>query len=176
MIIILISDEPVFTRAFLSYANYINAGFEFITEPDSDDVSPSGVLIDGEGLTQARLKRALKMYNHLPIFLIHSNLKKLKHQNIVGYFDVATSKKEIIYLMNVFYGDTLNRPEHQDFAFKGFESAVLDRLATGQSNKDIARYLNAPLSRVKYAVTRIFKKLGVRNRTQVALIMHKTNL
>jgi DNA-binding NarL/FixJ family response regulator len=46
---------------------------------------------------------------------------------------------------------------------------VLERLARGESNKEIARSLGMVESTVKVHVKAILQKLGVKNRTQAAI-------
>lgn len=53
--------------------------------------------------------------------------------------------------------------------FSPRERDILDSLAHGESNKEIARRLNLAESTVKIHVQNIFKKLGMTSRVQVAL-------
>lgn len=52
------------------------------------------------------------------------------------------------------------------------ESEVLQRLASGASNREISRSLFITESTVKRHVYNIFAKLNVRNRTEAALQAH----
>lgn len=54
------------------------------------------------------------------------------------------------------------------------EQEVLEHLAIGESNKEIARKLDIKVRTVEYHVTRILKKLGMDNRTKIAL-WYKSN-
>lgn len=177
MIIKLITDEPVFARAFLSYTNSLSRDFKFIDNESVGATCLFGVLIDGENLTASRLKTLLKKYPNIPAFLIQNSIKKIQNPQIVAYFDSGMSKKNILNTLKIFYGVGHHAVvPNSALSFNIFEQVVLDKLSQGQSNKEIARHLDAPLSRVKYAVTRILKKLGVSNRTQVALITRQTIL
>ena len=49
------------------------------------------------------------------------------------------------------------------------EQEVLDLIATGKTNNDIAKYLYISVRTVKFHVSSIFAKLRVKNRTQAAL-------
>ena len=53
------------------------------------------------------------------------------------------------------------------------EQEVLAHLAYGASNKEIAAFLDIKLVTVKLHVSAIYRKLGVKNRTQAALIAHE---
>ena len=52
------------------------------------------------------------------------------------------------------------------------EHQVLERIAAGASNKEIARALNLSLHTVKRHVANIFNKLGVDSRIQAASFLH----
>jgi two-component system, NarL family, nitrate/nitrite response regulator NarL len=50
------------------------------------------------------------------------------------------------------------------------EEQVLDCLATGLSNKEIARHLNLSEKTIKHYVMELFDKLDVRNRVEAAIV------
>ena len=50
------------------------------------------------------------------------------------------------------------------------EAKVVEQVLLGRSNKDIATYLFLSQKTIKFHLTRIFKKFGVKSRTQ---LMHK---
>lgn len=56
------------------------------------------------------------------------------------------------------------------------ERAVMAMVVDGLSNKEIARLLNLREVTIKVQLTRIYKKLGAKNRAQAATIMAQTNL
>lgn len=56
------------------------------------------------------------------------------------------------------------------------ERAVMAMVVEGLSNKEIARQLNLREVTIKVQLTRIYKKLGAKNRAQAATIMAQTNL
>lgn len=53
------------------------------------------------------------------------------------------------------------------------ETEVITLLAQGLSNKEIGRALGTELSTVRAQTTSIYKKLGVKNRTQAAMKLAK---
>ena len=53
------------------------------------------------------------------------------------------------------------------------ESQILEQVATGRSNKAIARRLNLSEKTVKHYMTNILQKLQVRNRVEAALLAQK---
>ena len=56
------------------------------------------------------------------------------------------------------------------------EVAVLQALALGQSNKEIARSLWLAEQTVKFHLTNIYRKLGVSNRTEAARLAYQHGL
>lgn len=58
----------------------------------------------------------------------------------------------------------------------GQEVRVLERLAAGQSNKEIARTLGLSPNTVKTHVANLFAKLGVQRRTQAVGLARELNL
>ena len=50
------------------------------------------------------------------------------------------------------------------------EARVLDLVALGRANKEIARALHIEVSTVKRHLYNVYPKMGVRNRTQAALM------
>jgi DNA-binding NarL/FixJ family response regulator len=55
----------------------------------------------------------------------------------------------------------------------GRERQILELLATGSSNKDIAREISLSEKTVKHYMTNILQKLQVRNRVEAALLAQK---
>ena len=54
------------------------------------------------------------------------------------------------------------------------ENQILQHVAAGWSNKEIALNLNLTEKTVKYYMTIILQKLQVRNRTEAALLLQRT--
>jgi DNA-binding NarL/FixJ family response regulator len=69
----------------------------------------------------------------------------------------------------------VNTPEKSD-SLSARELEVLQELAAGYSNKEIARHMSIGESTVKTHVTNILEKLGVQSRTQAALIAAQRGL
>ncbi|MBN9028611.1 MAG: DNA-binding response regulator [Rhizobiales bacterium 63-7] len=53
------------------------------------------------------------------------------------------------------------------------EEQILALVAEGYSNKEVARFLSLQEKSIKHVMTRILKKLEVRNRTEAALLMRE---
>ena len=60
--------------------------------------------------------------------------------------------------------------------FTDREIAIMRELLAGKSNKEVARILNLREVTIKVQLTRIYKKLGARNRAQAAMLMMQTNM
>lgn len=61
----------------------------------------------------------------------------------------------------------------QPFELTKPEAEVMSYLVNGYSNKEIARFLNLSESGVKDRLGRIYKKIGVSNRVEAAVILSK---
>ncbi len=55
----------------------------------------------------------------------------------------------------------------------GREREILDLVANGKSNKEVARALDLQEKTVKHYMTNILKKLRVRNRVEAAILAHE---
>lgn len=64
--------------------------------------------------------------------------------------------------------DRVAAPRHVGYGLTSRELEVLSLVTQGKSNADIARELFVTTKTVKYHLTGIFSKLGVRNRTEAA--------
>ncbi|ATN37349.1 DNA-binding response regulator (plasmid) [Rhizobium sp. ACO-34A] len=53
------------------------------------------------------------------------------------------------------------------------EEQILALVAQGQSNKEIARFLSLQEKSIKHVMTRVLRKLEVRNRTEAAVLMRE---
>jgi two-component system, NarL family, nitrate/nitrite response regulator NarL len=53
------------------------------------------------------------------------------------------------------------------------EEQILTLVAEGHSNKEVARFLSLQEKSIKHVMTRVLKKLAVRNRTEAALLMRE---
>ena len=56
------------------------------------------------------------------------------------------------------------------------ERAILDALATGLSNKELAKELNISTNTVKFHLSNLYEKLGVKNRAQAIAFYYSTRL
>lgn len=68
-----------------------------------------------------------------------------------------------------------NSDDHDLPALTKREEQILDGVAEGKTNKEIARQLNISEKTVKHYMTNIMHKLQVRNRVEAALVVKKRN-
>jgi DNA-binding CsgD family transcriptional regulator len=52
----------------------------------------------------------------------------------------------------------------------GTEAAIVGRVATGQTNREIGEALHLSARTVEWNLSRVYRKLGVRSRTELALL------
>lgn len=67
------------------------------------------------------------------------------------------------------------RPANLLAALTGREREILELVADGKSNKEVARTLDLQEKTVKHYMTNILKKLQVRNRVEAAILAHEAS-
>lgn len=168
MNVLLISKQPLLLGAFLAYAEYSVPNINFAVV--EGDVVPDAVLIDAKWYHEKTLRALAGRYKKCPVFILSDRKKRASLfavEGLSGVFTYDVSKGDILKTISLFL-----KPESKLKAPKAItvkEEIILDYLKQGQSNKEIARVLDVQPSVVKYHVRQICKKMGVENRTQVAL-------
>ncbi|OSD82854.1 helix-turn-helix transcriptional regulator [Salmonella enterica subsp. enterica serovar Give] len=75
-------------------------------------------------------------------------------------------------------GDWLNSTELESRDIKALSARqreILQMLAAGESNKQIGRALNISTGTVKAHLESLYRRLGVKNRTQAAMMLNESN-
>ena len=127
---------------------------------------PVVVLSDAEDLQQIRAAIDSGARGYIPTSLkLAVAVEALRLVRAGGVFVPASS----LMTASHHQGDG-PRLREQAPAFTPRQAAVVEAIARGKANKLIARELDMCESTVKVHVRRIMKKLGARNRTEVALI------
>lgn len=67
-------------------------------------------------------------------------------------------------------------PDHYDLAINPREIEIMDRVARGLRNDEIARDLNLAISTIRASMTTIFRKLGARNRVGAVIEAYRLGL
>ena len=129
---------------------------------------PVVILSDGEDLHQIRAAIDSGARGYIPTSLkLAVAVEALRLVRAGGVFVPATS---VMTAPQYHVGGPRWGEREQAPAFTPRQAAVVEAIAHGKPNKLIARELNMCESTVKVHVRRIMKKLGAKNRTEVALI------
>lgn len=159
-------------------ANTSEASFPILSEnPDMDlvlvDINMPGAL----GFSV--LENCQKHYPTVPVVVVSASKRKQDIQlamdlGAMGYIVKDTTSKLLINVLQIVLSGGLYFPQliEQDNRprFTSRQIEVLSLLVEGQSNKVIAANINIAEATIKMHVTAIFKKLGVTNRTQAAML------
>ena len=131
-----------------------------------------------------------KCYPQIPVVILSAQddaetVRKCIKQGAAGYISKASSTDVLLdALQQVMSGELWVPPEHRTapsaarrpksvaerFELTKTQSCVLDLLAEGKSNRDIATLLDVTEGTVKIHVSAIFKALGVKSRSQALLV------
>lgn len=109
-------------------------------------------------------------------FLVNAETRRLLKQVRT---DLQTNEDELIVVN--FVSDILTqfdvlRPQKKKNILSAREQDILEKLAIGQSNKEIARTFELTENTVKFHLKNIFSKLSVNKRTQAIAEAHRLNL
>lgn len=129
------------------------------------------VIIDGEGIHPQQLKKIVSFHEGCPAIFISN--RKFKFLDVAAVVPYCTPVHEIADICRLFLGEKAIK---ENTFFTMVEELLLKGLEQGQSNKEMARGYDLPLSTVKYYLRNLYKKMGVNNRTQAALKLHETVL
>ncbi len=129
------------------------------------DFKPSLILLDGAKVHSKTLKKVTAHYQHSPKILISDTAFK----NID--VDARVSEDASIYNVSKICRSFLeDKSSAQLSKLRMLEEVILKQIYHGKSNREIARHLGFPISKVKYYLRRIYDQLNVENRTQAAMI------
>jgi len=140
--------------------------------------------ISGEQL----LKRAKKQFTKADIIIISSDDSREVIYNAMSFgavgFIPKSSSKEILvsalklviaggsYFPPIAFDDVNTKPTDKKLDLTDRQKAVLSLAAKGLQNKQIGDELNISEGTVKAHLHTAFKELGVRNRTEAALVLN----
>lgn len=177
MNILIISGQDMILHAYKMYGRTVLGRVNFIIEADIDrkNLSIDAVLIDARQKIKPNLKNVFQKYAQYPIFLIAGKRKRKQLStlsNISGIFRYNLSIRKIVKSIEIILGLS-NSEQDQEILKLNInvkERLILECLAQGDSNKEIARDFGLSLSTVKYYIRTLYMKLNVNNRAQAALI------
>ncbi|MDC0610060.1 response regulator transcription factor [Vibrio sp.] len=200
--IIIADDHPLFRNALFQSIRMAVSGANLL-EADSLDAlmtllskesDPDLLLLDLKmpgangmsGLIQLRNE-----YPDLPIVVISASeepsvVSQVKKHGAFGFIPKSSDMRELIKALNQVLDGDPYFPEHlivestQDndlseriAALTPQQHKVLDMLSDGLLNKQIAYELNVSEATIKAHMTAIFRKLGVKNRTQAVILLNE---
>lgn len=199
--IIIADDHPLFRNALfqsvhmaISGANLLEAdSLDALLQQLSRDTDPDLLLLDLKmpgangmsGLIQLR-----NLYPDLPIVVISASeepaiIAQVKKHGAFGFIPKSSDMRSLINALNqVLAGDPFfpegiddSVDDSNDLAEKiaaltPQQYKVLTMLSDGLLNKQIAYELNVSEATIKAHMTAIFRKLGVKNRTQAVILLN----
>ena len=160
-------------------ANTSEASFPILRENPDMDLVLVDINMPGD-LGFAVLENCQKHYPTTPVVVVSASKRKQDIQHAMdlgamGYIVKDTTGRLLINILQIVLSGGLYFPQllGRDDATPRFTSRqleVLSLLVEGQSNKVIAANVDIAEATIKMHVTAIFKKLGVSNRTQAAML------
>ncbi|TOL20363.1 response regulator transcription factor [Vibrio parahaemolyticus] len=201
--IIIADDHPLFRNALFQSVHMAVSGANLL-EADSLDAllallakeeEPDLVLLDlkmpgANGMSGLIHLRA--EYPDLPIVVVSASeeptvVSQVKSHGAFGFIPKSSDMRELVNALNqVLNGDPYfpeglitNNAACNDLAEKiaapPQQYKVLGMLSDGLLNKQIAYELNVSEATIKAHMTAIFRKLGVKNRTQAVIMLTEMN-
>lgn len=133
------------------------------------------VLLDVIGLANKQINKFISQYSDFSLFLVIADGKKIKVQkgiNVSAVFVENISVRNLVASIELI---VQGLQKLEDFAKLNhsltiYEALLLEGLLNGASNKKLARTYDINVSQVKYHLQKIYRKLGVNNRLEAALI------
>ncbi|WP_394213242.1 response regulator transcription factor [Enterovibrio calviensis] len=199
--IVIADDHPLFRNALFQSVHMAISGANLLEadsldslsallekEPDIDllllDLKMPGA--NGmSGLIHLRVQ-----YPELPIVVVSASeeasvVRQVKANGAVGFIPKSSDMRELINSLNQVLDGEPCFPEGVDFSGHSDEESLMEKVASltpqqykvlgmlsdGLLNKQIAYELNVSEATIKAHMTAIFRKLGVKNRTQAVILL-----
>lgn len=137
---------------------------KFTLENYTGDVAAKLLIVDGENLHTQTLKKIIRQNLDTTIILLSDKTVKLN-----GLMACVSNKlpfQKIAEICHFWLTNEIEKPSHQ---IDKIDEILLRDLALGKSNKEIAYARKLPLSTLKFYLQKLYKRMGVKNRTQAAL-------
>jgi len=165
------------------------AATQLLTENDDFDLILLDLMLPGTG-GMAFLGVIRKLHPHIPVVILSAlddadTVMRAIRQGAAGFVSKASPTDVLIgALREVLTGEIWLPPEYRElsgkrrrarsvaerFALTKGQGRVLELLAEGKSNRDIAELLEVTEGTVKIHVSAIFKAMNVTNRSQALLL------
>ncbi|MEZ8144087.1 DNA-binding response regulator [Enterovibrio norvegicus FF-33] len=203
--IVIADDHPLFRNALFQSVHMAISGANLLEadsldslsallekEPDIDllllDLKMPGA--NGmSGLIHLRVQ-----YPELPIVVVSASeeasvVRQVKANGAVGFIPKSSDMRELINSLNQVLDGEPCFPEGVDFSGHSDEESLMEKVASltpqqykvlgmlsdGLLNKQIAYELNVSEATIKAHMTAIFRKLGVKNRTQAVILLQHSS-
>lgn len=202
--IVIADDHPLFRNALLQSVQMANNqaylleadSLDSLLELLESEVDVDLVLLDlkmpgANGMSGLICLR--KLYPYLPIVVISANeedniIRQVKANGALGFIPKSSDLKTLIRCLNTILAGDSCFPESVDYSFSSPQESVeqkiqsltphqrkvLHMLSDGLLNKQIAYDLDVSEATIKAHMTAIFRKLGVKNRTQAVILLQQT--
>ena len=128
------------------------------------DFKPSLVIIDSIDIHSKTLKKLAQQY---PCSTILISDRSFKNISFTAILSEGGSVRELSHICQSLL---LYKNETHDRQLDVVEAVILKYICNGHSNREIAKRLDYPVSKVKYYLRKIYDQLNVKNRTQAAMI------
>ncbi|MDD1795794.1 response regulator transcription factor [Enterovibrio makurazakiensis] len=202
--IVIADDHPLFRNALFQSVHMAISGANLLEadsldslsallekEPDIDllllDLKMPGA--NGmSGLIHLRVQ-----YPELPIVVVSASeeasvVRQVKANGAVGFIPKSSDMRELINSLNHVLDGEPCFPEGIDFSGHSDEETIMEKVASltpqqykvlgmlsdGLLNKQIAYELDVSEATIKAHMTAIFRKLGVKNRTQAVILLQQS--
>ncbi|PKF50153.1 response regulator transcription factor [Enterovibrio nigricans] len=201
--IVIADDHPLFRNALfqsvhmaISGANLLEAdsldSLKALLEKEADiDLLLLDLKMPGangmSGLVQLRAQ-----YPELPIVVVSASeeasvVRQVKNNGAVGFIPKSSDMRELVNSLNTILEGEPCFPADIDFSEASEEETLLEKIASltpqqhkvlnmlsdGLLNKQIAYELAVSEATIKAHMTAIFRKLGVKNRTQAVILLQQ---
>ena len=153
-------------RAFLDS----DVGHLYLSD-DAPQPDPDLLIIDGRDIHPQRLKKIIRLCGQCPVILLSDG--QYNCDAVTSQLSLTTSIKDVVEISRLVLSKSVVK---QRKLLSDIEELLAVGLIQGQSNIQIARGCDLPISTVKYHLQNIYSKLDVNNRTQAALKLQETPL
>ncbi len=140
----------------------------FSLDDIDSNTQPKLLIVEGQNTHPRRLYKIAALYPNVPMIVISD--KNFKNLDVTGVISTSTPVKQIADICCLILQKTRER---KAFNFNLTEEMFLKKLVQGASNREISRESGLASSMVKYHLQNIYSKMGVKNRTQAAIMADK---
>jgi hypothetical protein len=128
------------------------------------------IIFDLDTVSKKKIQNIIM--DHFPQFFFGVSADCKTREKFTGYFDGIFDKA--ISITTIYY--MIERRIQYNDRYRLNDLMLFKALKYGLSNKEIARQNNISESAVKYYLRHLYKKLGVSNRTQAAIVATKIDV